>query len=169
VTDLRGNVDTRLKKLAAGEFDAIILAKAGIDRLGLTDQITEVLPTHIMLPAVGQGALGIEARADDSGTCELLAALDDDDTRTCITAERALLRELQGGCQVPLGAWARLGGEGLLLEACVLSADGTESLRREKCGPPESAEKIGTELGRILIDAGADRILCLAGRTVGRG
>ena len=165
--DLRGNVDTRLKKLAAGEFDAVVLAKAGVDRLGLSDQITQVLPTHIMLPAVGQGALGIEARTDDSQTCELLAALDDDDTRACVTSERALLRELQGGCQVPLGAWARLDAGGLLLEACVLSADGKESLRRERHGPPESADKIGTELGRILIDAGADRILRLAGRTVG--
>lgn len=169
VTDLRGNVDTRLKKLVAGDFDAVVLAKAGIDRLGLSNQITEVLPTHIMLPAVGQGALGIEARADDSDTCDLLASLDDDDARACISAERALLRELQGGCQVPLGAWARLGSGGLLLEACVLSADGAESLRREKHGPVESAEKIGVELGRILIEAGADRILRLAGRTVGRG
>jgi hydroxymethylbilane synthase len=169
VVELRGNVDTRLKKLAAGEFDAIVLAKAGVDRLGLSNQITEVLPTHIMLPAVGQGALGIEARTDDSKTCQLLVALDDEDTGACITAERALLRELQGGCQVPLGAWARLRGGGLLLEACVLSADGQESLRREKHGPPEAAEEIGAELGRILIDAGADRILRLAGRTVGRG
>ncbi|HXZ13032.1 MAG TPA: hydroxymethylbilane synthase [Candidatus Sulfotelmatobacter sp.] len=167
VRDLRGNVDTRLKKLASGEFDAVVLAKAGMDRLGLTDQITEILPTHIMLPAVGQGSLGIEARTDDRETCKLLAALDDEDTRICVTAERALLRELQGGCQVPLGAWARLGGGGLLLEACVLSADGSESLRREKQGPPESAELIGRELGRILIDAGADRILRLAGRAVG--
>jgi len=167
VRDLRGNVDTRLKKLGAGEFDAVVVAKAGMDRLGLSDHITEILPTHIMLPAVGQGALGIEARTDDPETCKLLAALDDAATRACITAERALLRELQGGCQVPLGAWARLGSGGLLLEACVLSADGSESLRREQQGPPESAEILGRELGRILIDAGADRILRLAGRAVG--
>ncbi len=167
VRDLRGNVDTRLKKLGAGEFDAVVVAKAGMDRLGFSDHITEILPTHIMLPAVGQGALGIEARTDDPETCKLLAALDDAATRACITAERALLRELQGGCQVPLGAWARLGSGGLLLEACVLSADGSESLRREQQGPPESAEILGRELGRILIDAGADRILRLAGRAVG--
>ena len=167
VRDLRGNVDTRLKKLGAGEFDAVVVAKAGMDRLGFSDHITEILPTHIMLPAVGQGALGIEARTDDPESCKLLVELDDAATRACITAERALLRELQGGCQVPLGAWARLGSGGLLLEACVLSADGSESLRREQQGPPESAEILGRELGRILIDAGADRILRLAGRAVG--
>ncbi|HYL67809.1 MAG TPA: hydroxymethylbilane synthase [Candidatus Limnocylindria bacterium] len=167
--ELRGNVDTRLKKVAAGAYDAIILAKAGVDRLGLTEKITEILSTTIMLPAVGQGALGIETRAADRETSALVAALDDEATRFCVTAERALLRELEGGCQVPLGAWARLGAGGLLLEACVLSPDGKEHLRREQSGPPEDAEKIGTRLGQILLEAGADRILRLAGRSVGNG
>ncbi|MGH9714676.1 MAG: hydroxymethylbilane synthase [Candidatus Acidiferrales bacterium] len=167
--ELRGNVDTRIKKVEAGEYDAIILAKAGVDRLGLSEKITEILHTTIMLPAVGQGALGIETREGDSETSRLAAALDDEDTRSCVTAERALLRELEGGCQVPLGAWARLGAGGLLLEACVLSPDGKESLRRELDGPPEDADKIGRELGQILLEAGADRILRLAGRSVGNG
>lgn len=167
--ELRGNVDTRMNKVAAGEYDAIILAKAGVDRLGLSEKITEILHTSIMLPAVGQGALGIETREDDGETSRLAAALDDKDTRACVTAERTLLRELEGGCQIPLGAWARLGAGGLLLEACVLPPDGKESLRRELDGPAEDAEEIGRRLGRILLEAGADRILRLAGRTIGNG
>ena len=167
--ELRGNVDTRMKKITAGAYDAIILAKAGVDRLGLTEKITEVLSTTIMLPAVGQGALGIETRLADRETLELVAALDDEHTRSCVTAERALLGELEGGCQVPLGAWARLGAGGLLLEACVLSPDGKEHLRREQSGPPEDAQQIGRRLGQILLEAGADRILRLAGRSVGNG
>lgn len=167
--ELRGNVDTRMKKVAAGEYDAIILAKAGVDRLGLTEKITEILHTSIMLPAVGQGALGIETREGDSEISNLAAGLDDGDTRACVTAERALLRELEGGCQVPLGAWARLGAGGLLLEACVLSPGGKESLRRELDGPPEGAEEVGRRLGKILLEAGADRILRLAGRSIGNG
>jgi hydroxymethylbilane synthase len=167
--ELRGNVDTRMKKAAAGEYDAIILAKAGVDRLGMTERITEVLSTEIMLPAVGQGALGIETREADRKISTLLASLDDESTRSCVNAERALLRELEGGCQVPLGAWARLGAGGLLLEACVLSPDGKEHLRREQSGPAEDAEKIGKRLGQILLEAGADRILRLAGRGVRNG
>ena len=167
--ELRGNVDTRMKKVAAGEYDAIILAKAGVDRLGMSEKITEVLATEIMLPAVGQGALGIETREADHEISTLVAALDDEHTRSCVTAERALLRELEGGCQVPLGAWARLGAGGLLLEACVLSPDGKEHLRREQSGSPGDAERIGKRLGQILLEAGADRILRLAGRTVGNG
>jgi hydroxymethylbilane synthase len=167
--ELRGNVDTRVKKVAAGEYDAIILAKAGVDRLGMSEKITEVLSTEIMLPAVGQGALGIETRNADLETSRLVAPLDDEGTRQCVTAERALLRELEGGCQVPLGAWARLGAGGLLLETCVLSPDGKEHLRREQSGPPEDAEEIGKRLGQILLEGGADRILRLAGRSVGNG
>jgi len=167
--ELRGNVDTRMKKVAAGAYDAIILAKAGVDRLGMSEKITEILSTELMLPAVGQGALGIETREADRETSTLVAALDDESARFCVTAERALLRELEGGCQVPLGAWARLGAGGLLLEACVLSPDGKEHLRREQSGPAEDPEKIGRRLGQILLEAGADRILRLAGRSVGNG
>ena len=167
--ELRGNVDTRMKKVAAGAYDAIILAKAGMDRLGISEKITEVLSTEIMLPAVGQGALGIETREADRETSSLVTALDDEGARVCVTAERALLRELEGGCQVPLGAWARLEAGGLLLEACVLSPDGKQHLRREQSGHAEDAEKIGKRLGQILLEAGANRILRLAGRSVGNG
>jgi hydroxymethylbilane synthase len=167
--DLRGNVDTRLRKIAAGEFDAIVLATAGVNRLGSSDKITEILSTEIMLPAVGQGALGIETRADDRDTVRLIAALDDAESHAAVTAERALLRELEGGCQLPLGAWARRENGELRLEACVFSADGKEFVRNELRGDAEDAEKLGAHLGQILIEAGADRILRLAGRSVGRG
>jgi hydroxymethylbilane synthase len=167
--DLRGNVDTRLRKIAAGEFDAIVLATAGVNRLGSSDKITEILSTEIMLPAVGQGALGIETRADDRDTVRLIAALDDPESHAAVTAERALLRELEGGCQLPLGAWARRENGELRLEACVFSADGKEFVRNELRGDAEDAEKLGAHLGQILIEAGADRILRLAGRSVGRG
>jgi hydroxymethylbilane synthase len=165
--DLRGNVDTRLKKVAAGEFDAIVLATAGINRLGASDRITEILPAEIMLPAVGQGALGIEIRADDRETLMLVAALDDPESHAAVTAERALLRELEGGCQVPLGAWARRENGELRLEAGVFSVDGKEFVRKELRGREEEAEDLGVRLGQILIEAGADRILRLAGRSVG--
>jgi hydroxymethylbilane synthase len=166
--DLRGNVDTRLRKVAAGEFDAIILATAGVNRLGASEKITEILAPEIMLPAVGQGALGIETRADDRETWGLVAALDDAESHAAVTAERALLRELEGGCQLPLGAWARKENGELRLEACVFSADGKVFVRKELRGPVEDAEKLGVHLGQILIEAGADRILRLAGRSVGR-
>ena len=166
--DLRGNVDTRLKKVAAGEFDAIVLATAGMNRLGASDKITQILPPEVMLPAVGQGALGIETRADDHETLRLVAELDDPESHEAVTAERALLRELEGGCQIPLGAWARRENGELRLEACVFSADGKEFVRKDLRGRPEEAEELGVRLGQILIEAGADRILRLAGRSVGR-
>jgi hydroxymethylbilane synthase len=167
VLDLRGNVDTRLRKVAAGDFDAIILAVAGVTRLGALDKVTEIIPADIMLPAVGQGALGIETRAEDEETSRFAAALNDPETHACVTAERALLHELEGGCQVPLGAWARLQKDELKIEACLLSPDGKEYLRGEESGEAGEAEKIGKRLGKILREGGAERILRLAGRSVG--
>jgi len=168
VLDLRGNVETRLKKVAAGVYDAIVLAAAGVKRLGSADRIAEILPPDVMLPAVGQGSLGIETRADNRDAAVLAATLDDPEARPCVTAERALLRELEGGCQVPLGAWARLEKNGeIVIEACVLSPDGAEFIRQEHRGPASDAEGTGKRLGRILIEKGADRILRLAGRSVG--
>jgi hydroxymethylbilane synthase len=158
-----------LRKVAAGEFDAIVLATAGVKRLGASDKITEILSTEIMLPAVGQGALGIETRADDRETVRLVTALDDPESHAAVTAERAVLRELEGGCQLPLGAWARHENGELRLEACVFSADGKEFVRNELRGSADDAEKLGVRLGQMLIEAGADRILRLAGRSVGRG
>jgi hydroxymethylbilane synthase len=190
--DTRGNVDTRIRKLDQGEFDAIILARAGIERLSLTSRIAETLDPAIMLPAVGQGALGVEAREDDPEVLDLLSGLDDPATRCAVTAERALLAELEGGCQVPLGAWARPhaesdpesgplvvapassrllcfdpAGRQLLLDACVCSADGRELIRDTLHGPAKNPEALGQLLAHRLLDAGADRILRLLGRTVG--
>jgi hydroxymethylbilane synthase len=166
--DLRGNVDTRLKKMDAGEFDALVLAVAGVNRLGATSRVTQVFDRDVMLPAVGQGALGIETRTNDVRTSELVVALDDVDSRVCVTAERGLLQELQGGCQIPLGAWAQLRNGELHIEAAVFSADGREFVRREDRGDAADPARAGKRLGQILIEAGADRILRLAGRSVGR-
>jgi len=168
VVDLRGNVDTRLRKLENGEFDSIVLAIAGVNRLGLANKITQVLDEDIVLPAVGQGALGIETRANHRETCDLVATLDHAETRACITAERALLRELQGGCQVPLGALGCLRGDELHLEAAVFSTAGSEYVRSSENGPMQEAEAVGVRLAAALIEEGADRILRLAGRSVGQ-
>jgi hydroxymethylbilane synthase len=179
VVELRGNVDTRLRKLAADEFEAIVLAVAGVTRLGAHDRVTEVLPPEVMLPAVGQGALGIETRENDREISALVAALDDAETRACVEAERALLRELEGGCQVPLGAWARLeGGEAendlsaklggeIHIDACLLSPDGSEFLRDSQRGSAADPSRLGQRLGQALKEAGGERILRLAGRPVG--
>jgi hydroxymethylbilane synthase len=169
VADLRGNVDTRMRKLETGEFDAIVVAKAGLERLGLSGKIAEIISPEVILPAVGQGALAIEAREADAQLREMLAALDDAETQFAVTAERALLAELEGGCQVPLGAWAHK-EEGLMrLDACVLSADGAECIRRSALGSIESlkdSEALGRKVAQELLDAGADRLLRLAGRSV---
>lgn len=168
VADLRGNVDTRLKKLAAGEYDAIVLAMAGVNRLGAGDKVTQVFNADVMLPAVGQGALGIETRADDQEAMQLAASLDHAQTRACVTAERALLRELEGGCQVPMGAWAKIGASGEIeIEAGVFSLDGSEAVRRSDRGRVADANAIGVRLAGALIEAGADKILRLVGRSVG--
>jgi len=166
--EVRGNVDTRLRKLTEGEFDAIVLAKAGLDRLGWTDRITEILSTDVCLPAAGQGALGIEARADDGATCALLAQLDHAATRAGVTAERALLAGLGGGCQVPIGAWGRFEAGKLVLEACVLSADGKDYLRKRAEGSPDAPEALGRELATQLLAAGAEEILKKAEQGIAR-
>jgi hydroxymethylbilane synthase len=169
VVDLRGNVDTRLKKVERGEFDAIVLAIAGVKRLGFADKVTQVLDEDVMLPAVGQGALGIETRMADAETSRLVAALDDSESRGCITAERAVLQALQGGCQVPLGALGSLRRGELHLKAAVFSVAGSECVRCSENGPPDEAAAIGVLLAAALIESGADKLLRLAGRTVGQG
>lgn len=171
IAELRGNVDTRLRKVAAGEYDAIVLAKAGIDRLGLSAKISEVLPPEIVLPAVGQGALGVEFLEPRREEFKILDRLIDQDTMRAVKAERALLAEVQGGCRLPLGAWARVEGETMILDACVLSEDGAESIRRhgEKiCKSAADAESLGRDVAGELLAAGADRLLRLAGRSVGQ-
>jgi hydroxymethylbilane synthase len=157
VYPLRGNVDTRLRKLSEGEYDAVILAAAGLNRLGKTDLVKQVIPKDIMCPAAGQGALGIEIRAGDSITLKYLAFLDDADARAATTCERALLNKLGGGCQVPIGAAAEIRNSRLHLDAIVASPDGTRILRESRDG--DDPEKLGSEVGETLLRRGGDAIL----------
>lgn len=172
ICNLRGNVDTRLRKLDAGEYDAIVLAKAGIERLGLSSRVTEALQSEIMIPAPGQGALGIEFFDADEDLYPFLDKMAHRPTVWSVECERALQDELQGGCSVPLGAWAQFEGDFMKIEACVLSPDGSESLRRCATAPCRNlvdAKSLGKRVASELLDAGADRLLRLAGRSVGGG
>jgi hydroxymethylbilane synthase len=157
--ELRGNVDTRLRKVESGEYEAIVLSKAGLDRLGWSQKITEPLSTEISLPAVGQGAIAIESRVSDRDADEILSKLNDLETRTAIIAERALLSALQGGCQVPLGAWARMERTELVMEAVVCSVDGTQYVREKASAPRDQAAQLGEHLARVLAEGGARSIL----------
>ena len=159
VLELRGNVDTRIEKLKRGDFDAIVLAKAGLDRLGLAGNISQVLPQELSMPAAGQGAIGIEARAADAATLLALSVLEHAETRNAVTAERAALAGLGGGCQVPIGAWGRVEGGKLLLDVVVLSPDGTQRMMEKDSGPAEQAEEIGTRVAQKLRGAGAAALL----------
>jgi len=154
---LRGNVDTRLKKLEAGEYDAIILAAAGVHRLGLDQHVRSRIAPEAMCPAVGQGALAIEIRRDDTQVRTQLAFLDDADTRAAIECERALLGSLGGGCQVPIGAFAEKRDGRLHLQAMVGRPDGSEILREHAEG--EDPEKLGRDVAQTLLKRGADKIL----------
>ncbi|HEY6265667.1 MAG TPA: hydroxymethylbilane synthase [Candidatus Acidoferrum sp.] len=159
IRDLRGNVDTRLRKVESGEYEAIVLSKAGLDRLGLSQRISEILSPEICMPAVGQGAIAVECRLKDAEAGDILAHLDDAETRTAIIAERALLSALQGGCQVPLGAWARIERGELVLEACVCSADGVQYVKQRASAPLDQAAQLGEHMARLLAEAGAQSIL----------
>jgi hydroxymethylbilane synthase len=168
--EIRGNVDTRLRKLDAGEYDAILLAKAGMDRLGLSGRVTEVLSADVMLPAANQGILCAEFLDANWDTLRFLEKLVDRETLFAWAAERTLLRTLQGGCSVPLGCWARVEGTELVLEACVVAPDASESLRRRfaaRCEEVADAEALGRRAGTEMLAAGADRILREVGRSVG--
>jgi hydroxymethylbilane synthase len=159
VEPVRGNLDTRLRKLDEGRYSAIVLAAAGLKRMGWDDQIAEILSTDYMCPAVGQGALAIETRADGGAAGKLCGKLDHAATRVAVTAERALLAALGGGCQVPIGAYATVEGGELNLTAVVATPDGVRLIRRNASGPAGSAEELGSQLGAELLDAGADEIL----------
>lgn len=159
VAQLRGNVDTRLSKLGKRDYDAIILAAAGLERLGLSGRITQRLPTEIMLPAPGQGALGIEARADDQATLAVLAALNDPETRAATTAERAMLAAIGGGCLAPVAALAEARGDRLQLVARVLSFDGTQMLQTTVEGRLAEAEELGRRAADELAARGAAELI----------
>ena len=156
---LRGNVDTRLRKLREGQLDAIVLAQAGLERLGFATQITQILPATILLPAVGQGALGLEIRDDDEVTREVVGRLDDAVSRVAVTAERAMLAALRGGCLAPVGAWGRIEGERLTLTGRVLSNDGREKLEATHSASPAEALVLGRRVAEELIACGAGELI----------
>jgi hydroxymethylbilane synthase len=164
IMDIRGNVDTRLRKLDEGRYDAIILAEAGLKRLGLENRITQLIPLSIMLPAIGQGALGIEARTDDADTLAAIAPLNHAETRSAVVAERAMLASLRAGCLAPVGAWGRVQAGQLALDGVVLTDDGSQRIAAANTGPPDQAEQIGAEVaGRLLNDGAADLIASCRG------
>lgn len=156
---LRGNVNTRLRKLDEGEFDAIVLASAGLTRLGMADRIREFIAPQICLPAGGQGAVGIEIRSDDAALAELLKPLNHEVTALAVRAERSMNRVLNGSCQVPIASYATLQGDSLSLRGLVADISGTPTLRVEVSGPAAEAEDIGRRAAQGLLDAGAGPIL----------
>ncbi|KRT69966.1 MAG: porphobilinogen deaminase, hydroxymethylbilane synthase [candidate division NC10 bacterium CSP1-5] len=159
VVPLRGNLDTRLRKLDTEGLDALVVAAAGVNRLGRQQEITEVLPLEISLPAVGQGALGLEIRAHDQRVRDLVEPMTHGPSALTIAAERAFLKRLGGGCQVPIAAYGRLEGAELRLVALVINPDGTGVVRGERKGPSALAEEIGFAIGEELLRRGADRII----------
>jgi hydroxymethylbilane synthase len=159
ILEIRGNVPTRLKKFEESDLDAMILAYAGVHRLNLDSHIAQIIPFEIMLPAVGQGAMAIEIRKNEAELKELLKVFNDDSTRECVTAERAFLRLLEGGCQVPIGANAVLKDDQIYLEGMVGNLNGTINLREKIVGEKSDAENLGKQLAQSLIDKGANRLL----------
>ena len=159
IKPLRGNVQTRLAKLDRGEYDAIILAAAGLKRLGLESRIAALLDPQDSLPAAGQGALGIEIRAERTDLAELLSVLDDADTHACVVAERALSRALGGSCQLPLGAFATLEDDLLQLQGLLAHPDGSLILRGQASGPRQYADALGRVVAKTLRDQGADALI----------
>ncbi|GIW81011.1 MAG: porphobilinogen deaminase [Gemmatales bacterium] len=159
IVDIRGNVETRLRKLDEQELDGILLALAGLERLGFIDRVTEILDTSWMLPAVGQGALGLECRRDDQAIIDLLAQLNHSPTRQAVDGERSFLRHLGGGCQVPIAVFSDCKGEQLELRGAVLSPDGTKCATGQKTGAIHLAEQLGKELAEDLLRQGAAELL----------
>ncbi|MBD2341531.1 hydroxymethylbilane synthase [Calothrix sp. FACHB-156] len=167
--DVRGNLNTRMAKLDAGEYDALILAVAGLERLGMSDRVHQILPKEISLHAVGQGALGIECRADDTELISLLKAIEHPQTRDRCLAERAFLRDLEGGCQVPIGVNTEINGDQLILTGIVASVDGQKLVKDTVSGEAKNAEQLGTELANLLRQQGAQEILDVIFTEIQRG
>lgn len=158
IEDIRGNVDTRLRKLDEGRYDAIVLASAGLRRLGWENRITELFDPTVLCPAVGQGALAVETRNDGPGL-QAATRLEHAESRTRVTAERAALAALGGGCQAPMGAHAYLDGDTLIILGVIVSPDGTQIVRRRHHGPASDPEGVGSSLAQQLLDAGGKEIL----------
>lgn len=159
ILPLRGNVNTRLRKLDDGEYDAIILASAGLIRLGFNERIRSFIEPEESLPAIGQGAIGIECRIDDEATNQLLAPLHHDETASRVAAERAMNHRLEGGCQVPIGGYSTINGDELFMRGLVGTVDGSEIIRAEITGPIDEADAIGLAVAEQLLDHGAGDIL----------
>ena len=159
LVSLRGNVDTRLNKLKSGDLHAIILAAAGLNRLGLSHLITQTIPFHQLLPAVGQGALGLEVRRGDRKTMALLDFLNHEDTQTEVIAERAFLKTLEGGCQAPIAGFARVNGDELFVEGLVAELDGSSIFKETMAGKRDQAEEMGIRLAQKLLTTGAGDVL----------
>ena len=159
IRPLRGNVNTRLAKLDNGDYDAVILAGAGLIRLDFESRIRNLIPVEFSLPAIGQGAIGIECRTSDEQVNQLLKPLHHDVTATCVLAERAMNNRLEGGCQVPIGGHAVLDGDALYLRGLVGSVDGKDIIRAESTGAIKDSEAIGTQVAETLLENGADKIL----------
>lgn len=159
IQSLRGNVGTRLSKLDNGDYDAIILASAGLIRLGMADRIASFIDTETSLPAAGQGAVGVECRTDDLETQQLLAPLADAETTACVLAERAMNNHLQGGCQVPIAGYAVIRDDQLYLKALVGKTDGSEIIRAEGKSAVENSQKLGEQVAKSLLKQGADEVL----------
>lgn len=159
VQPVRGNLDTRLKKLESENFDALVLAAAGVKRLNLEHRITEYLDPELMLPAIGQGALCIEIRKDDPTVGPLVAVLDHAPTRAAVAGERAFLNRLEGGCQVPIAGYGQIRENQFILTGLVAELDGSRVIKAQKSGPPDSSETSGIELAEELLARGADEIL----------
>jgi len=156
---LRGNLDTRLRKLHNGEYDAIVLAAAGLMRMGWSNKVTEYLPPEVSLPAIGQGALGLEGRRHDRFVETLVEKLEHRPTRTAVMAERALLKRFEGGCQVPIAAHATVKGDTLIMDGLIASVDGQRLIRDTIQGPASEAQSLGSQLAEKLLAQGGDRIL----------
>ena len=159
IFEIRGNLQTRFRKFDESDLDAMILAFAGVHRLKMDERISQIIPFETILPAVGQGALAIEIREEDSELKEILQVLNDEETLACVTAERAFLRSLEGGCQVPIGANAVIENDEIKLEGLVGSLNGKTNLREKISGAKEDAKSLGEKLAQILIDKGANEIL----------
>jgi len=159
VIPIRGNVDTRLRKLESGQFDALILASAGLRRLGLSHRISQMLSIDLSLPAIGQGVLGLEVRKSDHVVRDLIGFLNHVETELTVRAERAFLKELEGGCQVPLAGYGKLDGDTLELEGMVAELDGSVLIRDKLFGPKEKPEELGVKLARNILGSGGDTIL----------
>ncbi|PPI87667.1 hydroxymethylbilane synthase [Candidatus Pantoea edessiphila] len=159
IRSIRGNIGTRLSKLDIGQYDAIIIAAAGLNRLGLTNRINQILPTSVLLPAVGQGAIGIECRLDDNNLIDLLKVLNHDDTEVCIKAERAMNKHLQGGCELPIASLAILEGDTIWIRGLIGTPDGSILIKKEIRGSRFQSEQVGILLAEKLLTSGGSKIL----------